>query len=59
MVDPREYSSLPESKWLTIKDELTEQGVRSVEAVAQRGIEQETEAVTTVTRGIPHEEILT
>lgn len=58
VVDTRDYSTLPESKWLTIEAELTEQGEQAVEAVEQRGTERGIDIVTAVTRGIPHEEIL-
>jgi len=59
VVDTRDYSTLPESKWLTIENELKEHGERAVEAVEQRGMEQGVEVVTHLSRGVPHEEILT
>ncbi|MFA9517001.1 universal stress protein [Halopenitus sp. H-Gu1] len=58
VVDTRDYSTLPESKWLTIEDQLTEQGERAVGAVEHLGTEGGVETVTAITRGIPHEEIL-
>ncbi|ELZ28725.1 UspA domain-containing protein [Halogeometricum pallidum JCM 14848] len=58
VVDTRDYNTLPESKWLTLADELEAAGETALEA-----IQAEAEAVgvpseTAIRKGIPHEEIL-
>ena len=58
VVDTRDYNTLPESKWLTLDDELTERGQRAVDAVRERSTARGIDVETAVESGIPHEEIL-
>jgi nucleotide-binding universal stress UspA family protein len=58
VVDTRDYSTLPEAKWLTLESELEGQGEQAVAAVADRATEREVPVETAIERGVPHEEIL-
>jgi len=58
VVDTRDYNTLPESKWLTVEDDLVEAGEDAVGLVRDRATEAGVEVTTTVGRGVPHQEIL-
>lgn len=58
VIDTRDYSTLPESKWLTLESELREQGDRALEVVAEQCRSRGVSTVTATERGVPHEEIL-
>ncbi|GGM56697.1 nucleotide-binding universal stress UspA family protein [Halarchaeum rubridurum] len=58
VVDTRDYSSLPESKWSTLQDELYAEGEEAVAAVAERGDEAGVAVEEVVAEGSPHEVIL-
>ncbi|MFB6079752.1 MAG: universal stress protein [Haloferacaceae archaeon] len=58
VVDTRDYNTLPESKWVTLQDELEAEGERAIEALRSEADAAGVDAVTAVVRGIPHEEIL-
>mgnify|MGYP006297319647 CR=1 FL=1 len=58
VIDTRDYNVLPESKWLSLEDELEAEGLAAVERVADRAREGGLEASTAVERGIPHKAIL-
>ncbi|MFB6139377.1 MAG: universal stress protein [Halosimplex sp.] len=58
VVDTREYNTLPESKWVSLRDRLETEGDDAVEAVRAAADEAGLEAVTGVTSGVPHREIL-
>lgn len=58
VVDTREYNTLPETKWLTLDDELEAQGQRAVDVVRERGEAAAVTVETAVVRGIPHREIV-
>lgn len=58
VVDTRDYNVLPESKWLSLEDELAGEGQETVAAVADRARAAGLAAETAVERGIPHEAIL-
>lgn len=58
VIDTRDYSTLPESKWLTLEDELRAEGEHAVADVADRAERAGVTVTTTIERGIPHEEIL-
>ena len=50
---------LPESKWLTIEDELETEGNRALDTVRQHADRVDIDVTTELTRGIPHDEVLT
>jgi nucleotide-binding universal stress UspA family protein len=58
VVDTRDYSTLPEAKWLTLESELEGRGEQAVAAVADRAEEREVPVETAIERGVPHERIL-
>lgn len=58
VVDNQDYNTLPESKWLTLDEELTEQGQQAVAAVRDRATKRGVDVETAVETGIPHEELL-
>lgn len=58
VVDTRDYSTLPESKWLSLRDELEAEGATATDAVRTEAESAGVEAVTSVARGVPSEEIL-
>ncbi|MFB6093978.1 MAG: universal stress protein [Halanaeroarchaeum sp.] len=58
VVDTRDYSTLPEGKWVSIADELEAEGERALEEVEARAEDAGVPVSTAVTRGVPHEAIL-
>jgi len=58
VVDTRDYNTLPESKWLSLQDELEAEGEAATEAIRTEADAANIEAVTSIGRGVPHEEIL-
>jgi len=58
VVDTRDYSTLPESKWLALKSEFEERGETVVGEVADRAEARAVPVETAVERGLPHEAIL-
>ena len=58
VVDNRGYSTLPDTKWLTVEEALTEEGEEAVAAVAERAERAGVDVETTVETGIPHQVIL-
>ena len=58
VVDTRDYSTLPEGKWVSIADELEREGERALEAVERRAADAGVATSTAVVRGVPHEAIL-
>jgi nucleotide-binding universal stress UspA family protein len=57
VVDTRDYSTLPEAKWLSVDAEFEDQGESVVGQVAERVASRSIAAETAVQRGIPHEVI--
>jgi nucleotide-binding universal stress UspA family protein len=58
VVDSRDYNTLPESKWLSLQDELESTGETAIEVVQSEADARDVDAVTSITRGVPHNEIL-
>ncbi|QAU14503.1 universal stress protein (plasmid) [Halorubrum sp. BOL3-1] len=58
VIDTRDYNTLPESKWLSLQDELESTGETATEVVESEADARDVDTVTSITRGIPHEEIL-
>ncbi|MFB6178126.1 MAG: universal stress protein [Halorientalis sp.] len=58
VVDTRDYNTLPEPKWVTLEDELEAEGETAVDLVQSEANAAGLDAVTAVTRGVPHESIL-
>lgn len=58
VIDTRDYNTLPESKWLTLEDELEATGETALEAVRTETDAVGVDVETTIAKGIPHEEIL-
>lgn len=58
VVDDRDYNTLPESKWLSLQDELEAEGESATGVVRTEAESAGVDVVTSVTRGVPHEEIL-
>lgn len=58
VVDQRGYSTLPDTKWLTIEEALEHEGEAAVATVAERAADAGVDAETTVADGIPHRTIL-
>lgn len=58
VVDTRDYSTIPEAKWLTIANELEREGERAL-AEAERRAEAAGVTMTSVmVRGVPHDSII-
>jgi len=58
VIDTRDYNTLPESKWLSLQDEFESTGETATEVVQSKADARDVDAVTSITRGVPHEEIL-
>lgn len=58
VIDTRDYSTLPEAKWLTLESEFEEQGEAAVQEIADAAAARDVPAETVVERGLPHERIL-
>ncbi|MFB6085415.1 MAG: universal stress protein [Halodesulfurarchaeum sp.] len=58
VIDTRDYNVLPESKWLTIEDEFTEEAERALGTVRETAEEASVHVTTDIARGVPAEEIL-
>ncbi|AKH97063.1 universal stress protein [Halanaeroarchaeum sulfurireducens] len=58
VVDTRDYATLPETKWVTLAEELEQAGERALAKVEKRADEHDVPVSTTVVRGVPHESIL-
>ncbi|MFW5938290.1 MAG: universal stress protein, partial [Halanaeroarchaeum sp.] len=58
VVDTRDYSTLPEGKWISLADELEREGRRALEAVERRADDAGVSVSTAIVRGVPHEAIL-
>jgi nucleotide-binding universal stress UspA family protein len=58
VVDSRNYSTLTDSKWLTLEEALREEGEAAVGTVEARAAEADVPVTTAVERGIPHERII-
>lgn len=58
VVDTRDYSTLPEGKWLSLADELEREGERALETVERRADAAGVSVSTAIVSGIPHEAIL-
>lgn len=58
VVDARDYSTLPEAKWLSIAEELESAGERALETVTERAEAAGVDVETDIDRGVPHEQIL-
>ena len=58
VVDTRDYSTLPEGKWLSLADELEREGERALATVERRADAAGVAVSTAIVRGIPHEAIL-
>jgi nucleotide-binding universal stress UspA family protein len=58
VVDTRDYSTLPEGKWLTVESEFEQRGEAAVEEVADAAAHRDVPAETAIERGLPHETIL-
>ncbi|MFB6254012.1 MAG: universal stress protein [Halobacteriaceae archaeon] len=58
VVDTRDYNTLPESKWLTLEEELAAEGEEATNQVIEAAETAGVDAVANVTNGVPHEEIL-
>ncbi|MFB6106575.1 MAG: universal stress protein [Halobacteriaceae archaeon] len=58
VVDTRDYNTLPESKWVSLQDELRAEGERALDAVQAAAEDADVAVETAVVRGVPHEEIL-
>jgi len=58
VIDTRDYNTLPESKWLSLQDEFESAGETATAVVQSEADARDVDAVTSITRGVPHEEIL-
>ncbi|MFB6134511.1 MAG: universal stress protein [Halanaeroarchaeum sp.] len=58
VVDTRDYSTLPESKWRTIVEDLEAEGERALEEATRRAQKRGVAIETRLDRGVPHESIL-
>lgn len=58
VVDTRDYNTLPESKWLTIEDALETEGENATDTVRAEAETVGVTVTTTISQGVPHEEIL-
>ncbi|MFB6113908.1 MAG: universal stress protein [Halodesulfurarchaeum sp.] len=58
VIDTRDYSTLPESKWITLEEELQSAGERALDEIRESGGEAGVDVTTNITRGIPHERIV-
>jgi len=58
VVDTRDYSTLPEAKWLALADELEAEGERALAAVDRRASEADIPLSTAIVRGVPHQSIV-
>ncbi|MFB6073856.1 MAG: universal stress protein [Haloarculaceae archaeon] len=58
VVDTRDYNTLPESKWISQVEDLEAEGEAATDDVREAAADAGVEAVTSVSRGVPHEEIL-
>lgn len=57
VVDTADATAVPEAKWMTIEETLTEAGQRAVDEIEEQASEQGVETTGTVVSGKPHEEI--
>ena len=58
VIDTRDYSTLPESKWIALEEELQSVGDNALRSIQEAATDAGLEVNTSVTRGIPHREIL-
>ena len=58
VVDTRDYNTLPDTKWLTLEDELSATGEQVLADIEAQATTREIPITTAIERGIPHEEIL-
>ncbi|MFB6267779.1 MAG: universal stress protein [Halodesulfurarchaeum sp.] len=58
VIDTRDYNVLPESKWLTIEDEFTEEAERALGTIRKTAEAATVHVTTALARGVPAEEIL-
>ncbi len=58
VVDTRDYSTVPESTWLSLREELESAGEEALAAVERRAAATGVPVTTAVSRGVPYEEIL-
>ena len=57
VIDTRDYSALPETKWVAVEDELRAEGERALTSIETAARDRGVDVVTAIERGIPHEEI--
>lgn len=58
VVEAADTATVPEAQWVTIEGTLEDVGEDAVADIESRARQRNIEAVTTVTRGTPHEEIV-
>ena len=58
VVDTRDYNTLPESKWLSLQDELEAAGDAAVATVRTEAEAAGVDVETAIARGVPHSVIL-
>lgn len=58
VIDTRDYSTLPESKWITLEEGLRAEGERALGPVRKEASRADIEVYTSIERGIPHEKIV-
>ena len=58
VVDTRDYNTLPESKWLSLQDELEAEGESAMADIRRESDAAAVEAVTSIEQGVPHDVIL-
>lgn len=58
VIDTRDYSTLPESKWLRIVEDLESEGDRALAEATRRAETRDVPIETRLERGVPHESIL-
>ncbi|UWG47195.1 Nucleotide-binding protein, UspA family [Halanaeroarchaeum sp. HSR-CO] len=58
VVDTRDYSTIPEAKWISLADELEREGERALEEAERRAEAAGVTMTTVVDRGIPHDSII-
>ncbi|MFB6124755.1 MAG: universal stress protein [Halanaeroarchaeum sp.] len=58
VVDTRDYNTLPETKWLSVDEALTEEAEAAVEDVRERAVDSRVTVETAVESGVPHETIV-
>lgn len=58
VVDTRDYSTIPEAKWISLADELEREGERALAEAEKRAEAAGVTMTTVVVRGVPHESIL-